>query len=195
MNRVLKISWVLVGMSVLGSATAADALPPSLRACMKETDATRRLACFDRESATLAGESAPVAKQAAPAPAASASAASATPAAPAAAAATVGAAAATQSATDRFGYKGNIAREEIDKQKAEEEASGALTANVTAIATPPNGGMVVTLDNGQVWQQKTADRGMHIKVGDQVTIKHAMMGSFLLTSDTVKGSMRVSRVK
>jgi len=193
MNRVLKVSWVLVGVSILGSATAADALPPSLRACMKEADATHRLACFDRESATLAGESAPVAKQAAPAPAASASAASATPAA---AAATVGAAAATtQSATDRFGYKGNIAREELDKQKAEEEASGALTSKVTAIATQPNGGLVVTLENGQVWQQKTADRGMHIKVGDQVTIKHALMGSFLLTSDTVKGSMRVSRVK
>jgi len=193
MNRVLKVSWVLVGVSILGSATAADALPPSLRACMKEADATHRLACFDRESATLAGESAPVAKQAAPAPAASASAASATPAA---AAATVGAAAATtQSATDRFGYKGNIAREELDKQKAAEEASGALTSRVTAIATQPNGGLVVTLENGQVWQQKTADRGMHIKVGDQVTIKHALMGSFLLTSDTVKGSMRVSRVK
>jgi co-chaperonin GroES (HSP10) len=193
MNRVLKVSWVLVGVSILGSATAADALPPSLRACMKEADATHRLACFDRESATLAGESAPVAKQAAPAPAASASAASATPAA---AAATVGVAAATtQSATDRFGYKGNIAREELDKQKAEEEASGALTSKVTAIATQPNGGLVVTLENGQVWQQKTADRGMHIKVGDQVTIKHALMGSFLLTSDTVKGSMRVSRVK
>jgi len=86
-------------------------------------------------------------------------------------------------------------RDELDKQKADEEASGALTSKVTAIATPPNGGLVVTLENGQVWQQKTADRGMHVKVGDQVTIKHALMGSFLLTSDTVKGSMRVTRVK
>jgi hypothetical protein len=179
---------MLVGMGVFGCATAADALPPSLRACMKEADATRRLACFDRESAVLAGESAPVAKQAAPvAPAA----------APAASAAATGGAAtaATQSATDKFGYKGNIAREEIDKQKAVEEESGALTAKVSAVSALPNGGLVVTLDNGQVWQQKTADRGMHIKAGDQVTIKHAMMGSFLLTSDTVNGSMRVSRVK
>jgi hypothetical protein len=187
MNRALKFSLVLVGMGVLGCATAADALPPSLRACLKETDATRRLACFDRESATLAGESAPVAKQAAPAPAAPVAAAT---------AATAGAAATTtQSATDKFGYKGSIAREDIDKQKAAEEGGGTLTAKVTAIATQPNGGLIVTLDNGQVWQQKTADRGMHIKVGDQVTIKHATLGSFLLTSDTVKGSMRVSRVK
>jgi len=195
MNRVLKFSLVLVGMGVFGAATAADALPPSLRACMKETDATRRLACFDRESATLAGESAPVAKQAAPAPAPASAPAAAAPVA-AATAATAGAVAATTpSATDRFGYKGNIARDELDKQKADEEASGALTSKVTAIATPPNGGLVVTLENGQVWQQKTADRGMHVKVGDQVTIKHALMGSFLLTSDTVKGSMRVTRVK
>jgi hypothetical protein len=194
MNRAQKFSWVVLGMGFIGCATAADALPPSLRACMKETDATRRLACFDHESAVLAGESAPVAKQAAPAPAPHAAPASTAPVA--ATAATAGAAAATtQSATDKFGYKGSIAREDLDKQKAEEEGSGTLTAKVTAIATPPNRGMVVTLDNGQVWQQKTADGGMHIKVGDQVTIKHAMLGSFLLTSDTVKGSMRVSRVQ
>src|SRR6188768_3704738 len=107
MNRVLRVSWVLVGVSILGSATAADALPPSLRACMKESDATRRLACFDRESALLAGESAPVARQADPAPTRPAATA---PAAPvASAAATAGAAAATtQSATDKFGYRGNM---------------------------------------------------------------------------------------
>jgi hypothetical protein len=166
---------------------------------MKETDANRRLACFDHESAVLAGERAPVAQQAAPAPtphAAPASTATAPAAAATATAAAAGAAAATTpSATDKFGYKGNIAREDIDKQKAQEEGSGVLTARVTAVENPLNRGLVVTLDNGQVWQQKTADSGMHIKVGDQVTIKHAMLGSFLLTSDTVKGSMRVSRVK
>lgn len=194
MNRAQVFSWVLVGIGVFGCATAADALPPSLRACMKEADATRRLACFDRESAALAGESAPVARQVEPAPPRPAAP---TPSAPvASAAATAGAAAATaQSATDKFGYKGNIAREELDKQKQAEEASGTLTAKVAEVSAPPNGGLVVTLDNGQVWQQKTADRGIHIKVGDQVTIKRATLGSFLLTSDTVNGSMRVSRVK
>jgi hypothetical protein len=194
MNRVQRFSWLLVGMGVLGCATAADALPPNLRACMKEADATRRLACFDRESAVLAGENAPVAHQVEPAPTRPAAP---PPAAPvASAAATAGAAAATtQSATDKFGYKGSIAREDLDKKKEAEQASGALTAKVAAVTALPNDGLRVTLDNGQVWQQKTADRGMHIKVGDQVTIKHATLGSFLLTSDTVNGSMRVSRVQ
>lgn len=194
MNRVQGVSWLLVGVGFVGCACAADALPPSLRGCMKEADATRRLACFDRESAVLAGENAPVAHQVEPAPPRPAAPA---PAAPvASAAATAGAAAATtQAASDKFGYKGSIAREDLDKQKEAEQASGALTAKVAEIAALANGGLRVTLDNGQVWQQKTADRGMHIKVGDQVTIKHATLGSFLLTSDTINGSMRVSRVK
>jgi hypothetical protein len=199
MNRAQVLSWVLIGVGFCGGAVAADALPPSLRSCMRETDSSRRLACFDRESALLAGESAPVAHQADPAPAPRTAAPAAAPAAaaPAAAtAATAGAAAAsTQSATDKFGYRGNMAREDVDKKKLEEQGSEQLTAKVTALSAQPNGAMVLTLDNGQVWQQKTADRGMHVKVGDQVTIKRGVLNSFLLTSDVSNGSMRVARVK
>jgi hypothetical protein len=185
---------VLIGVGFCGCATAADALPSSLRACMKEPDAARRLACFDRESALLAGESAPVARQADPAPARPAAPA---PTAPvASAAATAGAAAATaQSATDKFGYRGNMARADLDKKKEAEQGSEELTAKVTEVATLPNGGLMLTLDNGQVWQQKTADRGIRVKVGDQITIKRGVLNSFLLTSDANKGSMRVARVK
>jgi len=195
MDRLQMFSWVLVGVACCGCATAADALPPSLRVCMKETDATHRLACFDRESAVLAGESAPVARQADPAPARQAAPA---PTAPvASAAATAGAAAATaQSAEDKFGYRGNMARADIDKQKAiEQQEFEQLTAKVTELETLPNGGMMLTLDNGQIWQQKTADRAIRVKVGDQVTIKRGALSSFLLTSATNKGSMRVARVR
>ena len=211
MSRLLMVSWVLIGVGFCGWAVAADALPPSLRTCMKESDATRRLACFDRESAVLAGETAPVAHQAEPAPvrpvaapaattATTATAAATAPkptAAPTApAAATAGAAAAaTQSATDKFGYRGNMARADLDKQKQEESGGEELSAKVTAVETLPNGGLVLTLDNGQMWQQKTADRGIRVKVGDQITIKRGVLNSFLLTSETNKGSMRVARVK
>jgi hypothetical protein len=194
MNRVQMFSWVLIGMGFCGCAAAADALPPSLRECMKETDAAHRLACFDRESALLAGESAPVARQAEPAPARPAAPA---PTAPvASAAATAGAAAATtQSATDKFGYRGNMARADVDKKKEAEQGSEQLTAKVTEVETLPNGGLVLTLDNGQMWQQKTADRGLRVKVGDQITIKRGVLNSFLLTSASNNGSMRVARVK
>jgi len=200
MNRLQLVSWVLAGVCACGCAVAAESLPPSLRTCMSETDASRRLACFDRESARLANESAPAARQATPLPAARPPApAAAAPAAAAGAAATTTAASApsapAQSAEDKFGYRGNIARAEIDK-KEEEERSAAeqVTATVTELSSLPHGELVLTLDNGQVWQQKPGDRAMRVKVGDEVTIKRGSLNSFLLTSKA-KGSMRVTRVK
>lgn len=209
MNRLQLVSWVLVGVGFGGCAIAADALPPSLRACMSETDAARRLACFDRESAQLANDSvarvsAPAPRQpdppvaapapAAPAPAATAPAATAPAATTAQSAAAPTAAATAQSAEDKFGFRGNIARAEHDKKEAEEREFEQLTAKVAELSTLPHGDLQLTLDNGQVWQQKPGDRGMRVKVGDEVTIKRGSLGSFLLTS-TAKGSMRVSRVK
>ena len=205
MNRLQLVSWVLVGVCAGGCAVAAEALPPSLRACMSEADASRRLACFDRESARLTTESAPVARQAAtpppPAPAPAPAAAKAAPAAAATAAATgaaTAAAAAEKSPEDKFGYRGTIARAEIDKKEAEErKGAEQITATVTEVSTLAHGELVLTLDNGQVWQQKRGDRAMRVKVGDQVSIKRGSLNSFLLTSEAkgAKGSMRVSRVK
>jgi hypothetical protein len=183
------LSWLLIGVGYCGYAAAADALPPSLRACMQVTDAGRRLACFDRESALLAGDNAPVARQAEPAPARPAAPA---PAAPVASAAAT-AAATGQSAEDKFGYRGNMARAELDR-KAEQQPD-ELTAKVAELETLPHGELLLTLDNGQMWQQKTAERPLRVKVGDQITIKHGALNSFLLTSESTNGSMRVSRVK
>lgn len=70
-----------------------------------------------------------------------------------------------------------------------------MTAKVSELGTLPRGELLLTLDNGQVWQQKPGDRAMRIKVGDDVTIHRASLGSFLLTSQAANGSMRVTRVK
>jgi hypothetical protein len=199
MNGAQMVSWVLVGVAVCGGAAAAEALPPGLRACMTESDPAVRLACFDRESARLAGENAPLARQ--PDPPAQPTATARPPAPPVATATTAtvasppapAAAAPAQSAEDKFGYRGNIARATLDQQK--DEGSERLTAKVTAVSALAHGEMVLTLDNGQVWQQKPGDRGMRIKVGHDVTIKRGVLNSFLLTSEQVNGSMRVTRVK
>lgn len=191
MNRVQPVSWVLVGVCACGCAVGAEALPASLRACMSESEASQRLACFDRESARLVRESAPTARKAdppSPMPA--------TASAPVAAPAVATASAPVQSAQDKFGYRGNIARADIAKEEAQERTeAGQLTATVTEVTTMALGELVLTLDNGQVWQQKRGDRGMRIKVGDEITIRRATLGSFLLTAQAAKGSMRVSRVK
>lgn len=184
MKRSQFFSLLVAGLCACASAVAAEALPPSLRACMSESDATQRLACFDRESARLTQESAPVARRADP------------PASAAPAAAPTAAGATAQSAEDKFGYRGSIARAEFDKKEAQERQEfEQLTAKVSELGTLPHGELLLTLDNGQVWQQKPGDRAMRIKVGDDVTIRRASLGSFLLTSEATNGSMRVARVK
>jgi hypothetical protein len=189
MNRWQLGSWLLAGLCVCGSAAAAEKLPAGMRACMSESDATRRLACFDRESARLTQESAPVARNPDPpataVPAAAATTAKSTPAPTAAA----------SSGEDKFGYRGTIARAELDKKEEEDKQFEQLTAKVTDVARQPRGELILTLDNGQIWQQKPGDHAMKVKAGDEVTIRRASLGSFLLTSEAVKGSMRVTRIK
>jgi len=192
MNRVRSGAVVLVGMwSALSFAGAVgDTLPSNLRACMGERDDARRLSCFDRETARLAQpEEATTARApdapATPAPsaaAASAPAPQATPAAPA------------PSGEEKFGYRGSLAREEVDRRKAEEEKLDELTAKVVEVSALPHGQFVAKLDNGQVWQQKMIDRSVRLKVGDQVTIRRASFGSFMLVTATGK-STRVSRAE
>ena len=55
-----------------------------------------------------------------------------------------------------------------------------MSATVTAIDKRPRGELVVTLDNGQVWAQKSADRYFPLKVGDPVAILSGSLGSFRL---------------
>ena len=55
-----------------------------------------------------------------------------------------------------------------------------MSATVTAIDKRPRGELVVTLDNGQVWAQKSADRYFPLKVGDPVAILSGALGSFRL---------------
>lgn len=190
MNRVRSGAVALAGMwSALSVAGAAgDTLPPGLRACMEERDDVRRLSCFDRETARLTQPEATTARAPdapstpAPAsPAASAPAPKATPAAP------------TLSGEEKFGYRGSLARAEVDRRKAAGELD-QLTAKVVEVTALPHGQFVAKLDNGQVWQQKQIDRSVRLKVGDEVTIRRASFSSFILVTASGK-STRVSRAE
>jgi hypothetical protein len=69
---------------------------------------------------------------------------------------------------------------------AQHKSSGAapevkhLTAKVVAITERPHAGFVATLDNGQIWVQNEMESLRVIDVGDMVTIKPGMLGSFWL---------------
>ena len=162
-----KYRWLAV-LAMLPLAAAAAAPESPLKACRAERDDVRRLACYDREIDRL--DDAPAAA-AAPAPAE-------TPA---------------LTAEERFGRVGKMEREEKDR-KREEARQGELTAKVTETWTRSDGLISVTLDNGQVWTQNRPDSFFRIKVGDQVKIEPASLGSFLLSGPS-KRSTRVTRTK
>jgi hypothetical protein len=65
----------------------------------------------------------------------------------------------------------------------------------TVQANEVTGRAVVTLDNGQVWQQLEATKATkRPRPGDRVVIREASLGSFLMVAPE-RGSARVRRVR
>lgn len=84
------------------------------------------------------------------------------------------------------------------KQRLDPEAARAaprrITARVRQVGLRRDGRFVVTLDNDQVWLQSETMSRARVAVDDEVKIREASLGSFLLvTTDDV--ATRVRRVK
>jgi hypothetical protein len=83
---------------------------------------------------------------------------------------------------EEFGLPGSeLARQRgiLEKETSETASPERLTAAVTALSTRARGERVVTLDNAQVWVQKTPQY-IPIKVGDEVTILRGALRSYRL---------------
>jgi hypothetical protein len=178
--------WLLAAASAGSGYCLAGGTLPELLACRDVADASARLACFDREAAALASPAA------------------ASPGSPAAGVAPVVAAppappAVVQPPTpppdpkQQFGLpEKEVARQEV--------AAGArapdvekIQARVVGLALTGDGRTVVTLDNDQVWRQLSADTDLFLKLGDNVTVSRAFLGSYWLATPTKRGS-KVTRV-
>jgi hypothetical protein len=151
-------------LAFLSSAVSAQDLS-ALRACAAETDPERRLACYDREVARL-----PVEAQ---------------PAEPSAASA---ASAAQRDPEDEFGRRGMLDRKSRDSKLER------LSVKVTELSRKPRGEIIVTLENGQIWQQRDASVNLNVRVGDTVTIREGALGGYWL-SNTARQSAQVTRLK
>lgn len=103
-------------------------------------------------------------------------------------------AATVPSAEEKFGARGDLARDIEKKDPASEPRLVHLESTVTAIAQRPHGEMVVTLDNGQVWQQLTMAQSLRLRVGDKVTIKPGSLGSYSLVGP-LRGAIKVKRLE
>ena len=155
----------------------SQTLPPALIACAIEKKDKVRLECFDREVARVVQGAANGSAGVAPAPS--------VPAQPAPAAPAV---AATQpppaptSAEDEFGLSGELARKRR-AERQEKPAPTELRAAVAKVSQRPYGEYVIELDNGQVWEQNEKKSAFVIKVGDNVVIRPAKFGSFMLSTE------------
>lgn len=86
------------------------------------------------------------------------------------------------SAVDRFGAKPKEAINEPDEIK--------LT--VASINKSPRGALIITFENGQIWRQVEVER-FTLYSGNNVIIKKAAFGSFLMQAEGFNRSTRVRR--
>ncbi|MDB6092154.1 MAG: hypothetical protein JWN85_4938 [Gammaproteobacteria bacterium] len=78
--------------------------------------------------------------------------------------------------------------------KALERAElNSVSARVTSVRQRPQGGVLVELDNGQLWQQ-LGNTDLLLEAGDNVTIARAALGSFSITTPH-KRIAKVTRIR
>jgi len=70
----------------------------------------------------------------------------------------------------------------------------SVTAAITALDRRHDGKFVVTLDNAQVWAQSEINSQADVGIGDQITVRHGVLGSYLLVTKAGIAT-RVKRVK
>jgi hypothetical protein len=186
-----KATWVIGCACLLGSASAlsSESLLAVMRSCAAQADESARLQCFDRGvaqfksaadeagGAPCSGTSAPAArsKSGTPAP-------HDTPVAP------------SGSNTDQFGLtSGQVLRK--NSVGAPTFAPKQVTARIVTLSHRPGGTLVVSLDNGQTWEQTEGGPDLHIAAGDSVTIDRGVLGAYWLSGRSPRLAIKVQRTR
>jgi len=156
----------MLACTLICSVHAAQPLS-GLMACRMLTDDAARLACFDREAATLSG-SATMPPQPASAPA--------------------------LDAKQQFGLPEHAVVQKEIAAGTRPIAINTIEARVALLSRTSDGRSVVTLDNQQVWRQLTVDKDLLLKPGETVTISRGVLGSFWLETKHGRGT-KVTRVQ
>lgn len=81
-----------------------------------------------------------------------------------------------------FGASESMQRHEAPSKLRDDAPLEQVTATVVAIGKTAEGRFVVTLDNSQQWVQSETEPRAIVRVGEQVTVKRASFGSYLLTT-------------
>ncbi len=169
-TAVSHVLWVC-GIGLTAQAFAADAAADAAAHCRTLSDGVARLSCYDRAFGVVV----PAGTAAMAAPAADK----------------------PVIAADTEAGFGLTAEQREQRSQGRSESRRELTevsATVSDIKQLRGGRFTLTLDNGQVWQQRETDASMFIEVGDTVTIKKAVLGSYLLVTEG-RRSTKVARVR
>ncbi len=167
--QLLAVVAALTGASgVSQSSTDAAPQPADVAHCTAIESDAERLACYDKLFART------VSRQRDTETTVAASAPAVTPPA--------------QAAHEDFGLDG---RPPPGSQPQKPEIPDEMQARIAGVVTQPRGEHVLTLDNGQVWQQKESDWHLGFNVGDEVIIKRGAFKSYRLQ---LKGSNRATPV-
>jgi hypothetical protein len=175
MRRTALTLAIAAALAAVGTARAAGGPQEDLAACGAIADPTERLACYDR----VAGRPATPAAPAAGAPKAA-------PAAPQPVAPAQPSAAPAQAATPPAQVQGAAAAASFGAYQTEHpvvtQVPESLTARVSAMGKTIDGQPTVTLEGGALWLLDEVDP--LLAVGDTITIKRGVFGSFLLETAT-----------
>jgi hypothetical protein len=187
-TRVRRFAFGLVGLFYCACAVSAS---DSGGNCVGIDDDRARLTCYD----AAFGRKSPTASTMPAAPAAGVVAGAAVASAPAATTAVpTGSPAPVASGPAQAGQAEQsfgLSAKQLDVEKGPESVNAKV---VSVEAAPYIGRWIVTLDNGQVWEQReTTPQARRPHPGDEVTISAAVFGSFLLKSS--RGSSRVRRIR
>ncbi|MCQ8847731.1 hypothetical protein NQT74_03995 [Alteromonas stellipolaris] len=75
-----------------------------------------------------------------------------------------------------------------------ETLADTFAGTVTKITKTARGKLILTFDNGSVWQQ-TTDTTLKVKEGETVLIERGLLGAFYLKKEGLNKRMKVKRVK
>jgi hypothetical protein len=156
----------LAAFMLMSSGHAAQPLSGILD-CRMLTDDAARLACFDREAATLAG-SAAASRQPTVAP--------------------------VSDAKRQFGLPEHAVVEKEIAAGTRPPGVKTIEARVAQLSLTSDGRSVMTLDNQQVWRQLAVDKDLLLKPGEAVTISRGVLGSFWLETKQGRGT-KVARIR
>jgi hypothetical protein len=174
MRRTALTLAIAAALAAVGTARAAGGPQEDLAACGAIADPTERLACYDRVAGRPATPATPAAGAPKAAPAAPQPVAPVQPAAAPALAASPSAQAQGAAAVASFGS--------YQSEHPVTQVADSLSARVSAMGKTIDGQPTVTLEGGAIWLLDEVDP--LLAVGDTVTIKRGLFGSFLLETAT-----------